>query len=116
MNTQANHNAPGAIPVPLHWEPMPLTECLVSARSALGITTLEVAARSGIAAPSITRAEKGGRNLTWKTVNKIISTCGYGLEFFFPKSVIVSAAERICAREAAEAQARKRSRRKRQTV
>jgi transcriptional regulator with XRE-family HTH domain len=91
------------------WEPRPLPESMRAARTAAGITTMEVEARTGVSASSITRVETGHRSLKWPTVVKVMSRCGFGLEHFFPDATILAAADRIRSRLAKERRAERRA-------
>jgi hypothetical protein len=71
-----------------------------AARVAAGHGNVSAAARSlGMAPSNLIRLELGGRSGTWATVRRVIVGLNLGLEYFFPESLILAAADRVRRRD-----------------
>lgn len=75
--------------------PRSFAQRLHRARTAAGLTAAEVCALTGMAQPTYSRLETGGRaSPSWETLARLVGA-GIGLEHFFPGPAITEAAERI---------------------
>lgn len=62
-----------------------IAESIIKARNEAGLTQAELAARTGLKQPNISRLEKGERNPDLDTLNKVAEALGYSLKEFFNK-------------------------------